>query len=200
MNRHFCALGQNCRPRACLKSFGGEQRSQGQSILNDRRFYNNVTEILFDTDISVEDTFHQLLIMRDIPCDKAQEVIISATHQVAFEDLIDISDAGLELNEILTPMVRESNLRKNRDGIRKPCQIDVGTVARNIAAGLQSLDPLQARARRQANGICEAHICHTPVLLQLNQYVYIDPIQLQRASHNGPQRFLPFTTRLGLEP
>ena len=74
--------------------------------LHERRLDDDVAEVLLDADVALEQPFDDLLVVVDAAREEAQQVVVAAADQVAFEDLVDLADRGLEADEVLAVVVR----------------------------------------------------------------------------------------------
>src|SRR3712207_6315548 len=102
---------------------------------------------------------------------------------MALDDLVDVPDIGLEAAEIIAPVIGQRDLGEDRDRVAQLPQIDVGAVAGDVARLLEPLEPHQAWARRETDGLGEIDVRDPAVLLQMRQYPQIYPVQLRKVVH-----------------
>jgi hypothetical protein len=158
-----------------------EQRFERKSILYDGRFQHDVAEILFDPNVALEQIFHPLLIVVDVAANEAQQIIVTAADKVTFHQLVDVAHIGLELYEIFLAVIDQGDLGEDRYAFCQLGKVDLRAVACDVSAGFETLDTLQARARRKTYRIRQVGIRHPSVLLQLDEDIQVDPIKLRDA-------------------
>lgn len=72
---------------------------------HDRGLQHDKTEVFVDSDIHLDETFHQRLIFADSRCDKLHQVVISARNQMTFDDRIYLFDGREKAREIDLAMI-----------------------------------------------------------------------------------------------
>ena len=90
----------------------------------------------------------------------------------------------LEPGEVDLPVVPQRHLGEDRQRLPELRDVDLRRIAADVALLLQLLHPHQAGTRRQMHQIGKLHIGNTPVLLQLVEDAYVDPVEL----HQQPLR------------
>jgi hypothetical protein len=158
------------------------ERLQRKDALHDGRFQYDVTEVLFYTNVTLEQVFHPLLIMVDASAHETQQIIVPAADQMAFHQLFDVAQIGLEPDEILLAVIDQGDFREDGDTFGQFPEIDVGSIARDVSAGFETFHALKAGARRKPHRIRKVRVRHPPVLLQLDENINVDPIKLRKTA------------------
>src|SRR5262249_29247758 len=87
-----------------------QQRLEIDILAPENALDDDVAEILVDADIALEDGLNQLLVVGDVAGDEFEQVVVAAADKVAFLQLAPAPDLGLELDEVLTPVIAERHL------------------------------------------------------------------------------------------
>src|SRR5688572_2711101 len=74
-------------------------------VLDERRLDDDVAEILLDADIAFQQALDDFLVVVHAARDELQQVVVAAADQMAFDDFVDRTDAGLEFDEVLALVV-----------------------------------------------------------------------------------------------
>src|SRR6185437_9321058 len=77
-----------------------KERFERVMRLHERRLDDHVAEVLLDANIAFEQLFDNALVMTDTARHELEQVIVSAAHQMAFDNLVDIADCRHELDEV----------------------------------------------------------------------------------------------------
>src|SRR5271167_4111707 len=67
-------------------------------------------EVFLDAQIAIEQAFHCMLIVKNVPRDELHQIVIAAGHQKAVQDMGDILNAAFEPEKIFAPMVVQRHL------------------------------------------------------------------------------------------
>ncbi len=119
------------------------------------------------------------------PGNEAQQVVVAAADQVAFQYLVHFAQRGFEAGEVFAAVVREGDFGEHREGVSELLQAQVGAVAGDVACLFQPLDADQAGAGREAHCVREVHVGHAPVLLQLRQDAQVQSVDFEGFVHGG---------------
>src|SRR6266702_205212 len=90
--------------------------------LDERRLDHDVAEVFLDADVAFEQRLDDFLVVVDAARDEAQQVVVAAADQMAFEDLVDFADRRLEADEVLAVVVAERDLGEHRERVAELLQ------------------------------------------------------------------------------
>src|SRR5207253_9836598 len=122
--------------------------------------------------------FDNRLIVGDAAGYEPEQIVISATHQMAFENLVDLADPGFEPRKVAAAMLRQRDFGEHRQILTELAHVYELAVAGDVSRPLQSFYTGKAGARGKADKIGELDICDTPRILELGQNLEIDTIEL----------------------
>src|SRR4051794_17470065 len=117
-----------------------EYAFERQMGFHDRGLQHDKTEVFVDSDIHLDETFHQRLIFADSRCDKLHQVVISARNQMTFDDRIYFLDSHGTAREIGLAMIFERNLGELRRNLSELGDVDLGGIAGDDAIRLEPLE------------------------------------------------------------
>src|SRR4051794_875808 len=70
-----------------------EQVLDRKMMFDEGRFYDDVAEIFLDSEVPLQHALDNRLIVRDAAGYESEQIVISAAHKMALEDLIDLTDS-----------------------------------------------------------------------------------------------------------
>jgi hypothetical protein len=103
---------------------------------------------------------------------------------MALDDFRHIAYRRFKTGEIVGSVVRERDFREYQKHVAKLAQMQLGSIAGDVAGAFQTLDPGQARAWRKPDRIGEIDIGDASVLLQFGEDLKVYSVQLRQSGHN----------------
>src|SRR5437764_12775 len=147
-------------------------------MFDEGRFYHDVAEIFLDAEVSLQHALDNRLIVRDAAGYESEQVIISATHHMALEDLVDLSNPGFEPRKVAAAMLRQRDFGEDRQILTELAHVYQRAVAADVSRLLQPFHTGKTGAWGEADQIRELDVCNTPRVLELGQNLEIDTIEL----------------------
>ena len=102
-----------------------EELHQRVVHLHDGRLDHDVAEVLRDADVALQDLLDEALVVGDPARHELEQVVVAAADEVALDDLVHGTDAGLEAGEVLQVVVGQRDLREDGDGLAQLGDVDV---------------------------------------------------------------------------
>src|SRR5258708_6661997 len=136
---------QDPRPRVLPQASAllvlAEQVLDRIMMLDEGRLDHDVAEIFLDSEVAFQHRLDDLLVMRDAASHELEQIIVSATHEMAFHDLVDLANSRFEPREVPAAMLGQRDLGEYRQEFAELAHIHLGAVAGDVP---RLLEPLYA--------------------------------------------------------
>ena len=122
-------------------------------MLDEGRLDHDIAEIFLDAVVALQHAFDDRLIMGHAARHEFQQIVVAAADQMAFDDFVQLADTRLEPGKVAGAMFGQRHFGKDGQIFAQLVQVDVRTIAGDVAGLFQPLHPRQAGAGRQTDRV-----------------------------------------------
>jgi hypothetical protein len=168
--------------RQCVTSslpawLSGDENTQRISALAERLAQYDPAGKFPDPDIVFQQPLHERLKTGNIRRHDFQEVIVTATDVVAFDDLLVLASTFFEFAEVTGPMAAEGHLGKHDDVAAQLLQRDIRAVAPDNADFLKPFRTVETWTLTEADGRGQIDIRTASLVLKMHENLDVELVK-----------------------